>query len=238
MLDFFYKNNLSMNLYYFLFLIIISFLLFLSVYVSFSTSNTIRSIIFLILIFLISSIYLLFFKLEYLAFIFVIIYVGAIAVFFLFIVMLIDIYKENNLGNKYSLNYFEIISLIFLFLIFFFLPYFYYKENYIYISCQNYSVLYFYNIFDSISYSYILNFEQNSINLFSYFLYDIYFYIFISAGLILLFAVFGGIVFLVDSCYENYNLKTKYSFLKKEKIISINDELEYLHLLNFYNNKV
>ncbi len=53
--------------------------------------NPVHSIFFLILVFLLGSSLLFFLDLEFLAFIFVIIYVGAIAVLFLFIIMMLNV---------------------------------------------------------------------------------------------------------------------------------------------------
>jgi NADH-quinone oxidoreductase subunit J len=55
------------------------------------TKNPVHSVLSLICIFLLSSILLLSLKVEFLAISFVIIYVGAIAILFLFVVMMLDI---------------------------------------------------------------------------------------------------------------------------------------------------
>jgi len=55
------------------------------------SSNPVHSVLFLILSFCISSIILLLFKIDFLGILFVIIYVGAIAVLFLFVVMMLNV---------------------------------------------------------------------------------------------------------------------------------------------------
>jgi NADH-quinone oxidoreductase subunit J len=55
------------------------------------SKNPVHSIFFLILVFMLGSSLLFFLDLEFLAFIFVIIYVGAIAVLFLFIIMMLNV---------------------------------------------------------------------------------------------------------------------------------------------------
>jgi len=54
------------------------------------TSNTVHAAFFLVLVFVNSAILLLLFEIEFIAFIFLIVYVGAIAVLFLFVVMMFD----------------------------------------------------------------------------------------------------------------------------------------------------
>lgn len=77
-----------------------------------SSINSIYSILFLILSFILSSFFLLLLNLEFFALIFIIIYVGAISVFFLFIIMIIN-FKQIE---KENINYF-ILSILLLFLL-------------------------------------------------------------------------------------------------------------------------
>jgi NADH:ubiquinone oxidoreductase subunit 6 (subunit J) len=62
-----------------------------------TSKNPVHSVIFLILVFCNATGLLLLFKIELLAMMFIIIYVGAIAVLFLFVVMMLNI-KRNELG--------------------------------------------------------------------------------------------------------------------------------------------
>lgn len=103
-------------LFNFLFLFL---LIFCALFVVFS-KNPIHSILFLILTFFSASGLLLLQNLEFLGMIFMIVYVGAIAVLFLFVVMMLNIrvieLKENFIKYVPILG---IISLIFFFQIFF-----------------------------------------------------------------------------------------------------------------------
>jgi NADH-quinone oxidoreductase subunit J len=67
------------------------------------SKNPVHSIFFLILVFMLGSSLLFFLDLEFLAFIFVIIYVGAIAVLFLFIIMMLNVklVELNSFFYKY-----------------------------------------------------------------------------------------------------------------------------------------
>lgn len=80
------------------------------------SQNSIYSVLFLVLSFVSSSSVLFLLECEYISLIFIIIYVGAIAVLFLFVVMMLDV-KTVNLA-KDSLKYFPFGSFIgFVFLI-------------------------------------------------------------------------------------------------------------------------
>ena len=78
-----------------LFLIINGFLIFIS-------KNPVHSVLFLILCFCNASILLLFFDVEFLGLLFIMIYVGAVAVLFLFVIMMINTktIKENIISLK------------------------------------------------------------------------------------------------------------------------------------------
>jgi len=88
------------NILFYLF----SAILLLSSLMVIIVQNSIYSVLFLVLSFISSSGILLLLKCEFLALIFLIIYVGAIAVLFLFVVMMLDL-KTANL-KKDTLKYF------------------------------------------------------------------------------------------------------------------------------------
>lgn len=64
------------------------------------SQNPIHSVIFLILVFCNATGLLLLFKIELLAMMFIIIYVGAIAVLFLFVVMMLNLKVQGNEENS------------------------------------------------------------------------------------------------------------------------------------------
>lgn len=79
-----------------------------------SSKNPIDSILFLILVFLNAAAFLIMFKADFLGLIFVIIYVGAITVLFLFIVMMLDIKKgDKNYAMSYYIPFFILVSSLF-----------------------------------------------------------------------------------------------------------------------------
>lgn len=94
------------NLFFYFF----SFVLILSSLMIILSQNAIYSVLFLVLSFFSSSSILFLLECEYISLIFIIIYVGAIAVLFLFVVMMLDIKTVDF--TKSSLKYFPFGSFI------------------------------------------------------------------------------------------------------------------------------
>jgi NADH-quinone oxidoreductase subunit J len=97
-------------------LIAFSISLLVSAFFVISSRNPVHSVMFLVLVFLFSAGLLFCLEVEFLALSFIIVYVGAIAVLFLFVVMMLDIkVGDNSLG---FLNYGPIAYFVtFLFLL-------------------------------------------------------------------------------------------------------------------------
>jgi len=93
----------------FFFLIFLS-LIIISAVMVISVKNPVHSVLFLILSFISSSGLLFYLESEFIPFIFIVVYVGAIAVLFLFVVMMLDI--KITTSNKDFLKYFPAGSLI------------------------------------------------------------------------------------------------------------------------------
>ena len=81
--------------------VILSLTLILNSFFVFISINPIHSVLFLILTFCNASIVLFVFNLDFLALIFIMIYVGAIAILFLFIVMMLNIKNELLTNRSY-----------------------------------------------------------------------------------------------------------------------------------------
>jgi NADH-quinone oxidoreductase subunit J len=99
-------NSMIVNLFFYFF----SFILIVSALMTILSQNSIYSVLFLVLSFVSSSSILFLLECEYISLIFIIIYVGAIAVLFLFVVMMLDV-KTVYLA-KDSLKYFPFGSFI------------------------------------------------------------------------------------------------------------------------------
>jgi NADH-quinone oxidoreductase subunit J len=143
-----------------------------SFFVAFS-DNAITSIIFLILVFCNAAGVLLFiFNADFLGLIFIVIYVGAIAVLFLFVIMMLPVKdKKTDLLKKYGL----IIFLLLFCLLFI--------QSFNFTSQQDFSFL-----------NYLYTDNLNNITILGQVLFNYYVVCFLMAGIILLIALIGSIV--------------------------------------------
>lgn len=145
-----------------------------------SSLNPIHSVFWLVLVFLNSSAMLLLIGFNFVPLMIIIVYVGAIAILFLFVIMMLDILylkKVDSIDN--------IIPLILLTFSNIISNYFLYLRGY--------------NIFNNITSNYIWNINSDSqVNLISKFLYTYYAYPFIIISLLLLVAMVGAIVLVLD----------------------------------------
>lgn len=177
---------------FFFFSIISSFLVIVS-------KNPLHSIIFLILVFCNVALLLLLQEIEFLSMVFLIVYIGAIAVLFLFVVYMLNIkiIELSELNWQYLIGLF--ISFIFLFL--FILGLIFLNNN----SSLNSIVI-------TENYDYVnwlgFVYDLNNIQILATILYLDYFIIFIFLSLVLLLAMLGAIV-----------LTSKRTLFLKEQII-------------------
>jgi NADH-quinone oxidoreductase subunit J len=174
-----------------------------------TVQNPVHSVLFLILSFIASSALLFFLEVEFIPFIFIVVYVGAIAVLFLFVVMMLDI--KITTVNKDLLKYFPIGSLIGLFFLIEILHTLYkdipaLPSNFL----DSYKLINWINNIDGIT-----NMES-----LGQILYTGFFTYFLIVGLILLVAMFGAISLTL-------------TFNKKAKIQSI-----YRQISRNFNNAI
>ena len=153
-----------------------------------SVKNAVYSVLFLILSFVSASVLLFLLECEFVALIFITIYVGAIAVLFLFVVMMLDI--KTSQFNKDSFRYFPFASLlgaVFLFEVSFVLSNSFTSNTYINSSFDNFYI----NWFDKIdSFTEIMSVGQV--------MYTQYVLQFLIAGNILLLATISAVVLTVN----------------------------------------
>lgn len=172
------------NLFFYFF----SFILLTSSLLTIFSQNSIHSVLFLVLSFVSSSSLLFLLECEYISLLFIIIYVGAIAVLFLFVVMMLDV--KTIYSTKDLLKYFpfgSFIGIIFLIEILLSIPSFVEEFNP-------------YNI------SFLFNFYVDWFNKLDYFneimsvghiLYTDYLVQFLLAGNILLLSTIGPVVLVL-----------------------------------------
>ena len=155
--------------------------------------NSIYSVLFLVLSFVTSASILFLFECEFVALMFITIYVGAIAVLFLFVVMMLDI--KTVYLTKDTLKYFPFGSFIgFIFLIEILLVIF---KNFKINPYQDSFLFNFYtNWFDKID-------SFTDLEALGQVLYTYYVLQFLVAGIILLLAVVGSVVLTINTTVKN-----------------------------------
>ena len=164
---------------------------------------------FLILVFLHVGFFLLMLHVEFLAFLIFIVYLGAIAVLFLFVIMMFNIHILESRDN--ILRYVPLVFLIFIVIL---------EMTYItdLISWKK-EVFYFTDVYYVERSWYSLIFSKENMILLSI-LYNYYFYHFIIASLILLVAMLGAIILTLNKLlnlkkqiYYKQNMKNVYNSL-------------------------
>lgn len=172
---------------------------------TFLNDNTVYSILFLILTFLFSALLLFLLQCDFLAFIFLIIYVGAVAILFLFVISLLDI--ENFTIISSLKNDIPILLIFFLVFIFEILYSFF---NFFEIDLSTLLVL---NFLPTTYYLDWLNINESftNINLFGCVLYSKFFLFVLISGFILLIAILGSVA-LTTTFNNNYNNKSQLLF--------------------------
>ncbi len=145
-----------------------------------SSKNPVYSVLFLILAFFNSAILFLFLNAEFLAMLLIVVYVGAVAVLFLFVVMMLNVKQEesNIKFQKYTPFTLLIVTIVF--------------AEILYISLSDNVTL------NNISVSENLSIANNTIFL-GNILYTDYFLLFQLSGIILLVAMIGAITLTLRS---------------------------------------
>jgi NADH-quinone oxidoreductase subunit J len=158
--------------FFFLFILVLSSLFLIL------SQNPVYSVLLLILIFFCSASIAILFGIDFMGILFIIIYVGAIAVLFLFVVMMLDLKTDSViLYESYKL-----LAVIIIF--FFFFSLIIYNFDFISIFQKKFIYSnYFYNVLDSFF----------NIDIFGQCLYNYFLSCFLISGIILLLAMLGAI---------------------------------------------
>jgi len=163
--------------------------------------NPIESVLFLILAFCNTAAILFIFNVEFLGLLFIIIYVGAVAVLFLFIIMMLNIKNPNDsvLNISYLKSIYNKIKIfVFSFLV---IVLFLFLQN----TFQQDTFLFFDKNFDFVS---IFD-KLNNIDVIGQVLYNYFIICFLLAGLVLLISLIGAIV-----------LTLRFNSVKKSQLVS------------------
>lgn len=161
-------------------LFLCSFLVISALISAFSPSP-VESVLFLILSFYLAAILLFFFNVEFLGLTYVVVYVGAVAVLFLFIIMMLDIKMKDTF---FSRNKFLIYTIVGLFAF----------STYKLIECYLNGV---FSNDDFVSEEILVDTFSN-LEVFGQVLYNYYTAYFLFAGIILLIALVGCIYITID----------------------------------------
>lgn len=184
------------------------------------SKNPIHSILNLVMCFITGTVLLLILGAEFIAMLFLVVYVGAIAVLFLFVIMMLNI-KVVELNEK-IVKYLPIA--LFIVLIFFFqisylissdlLPSnFNWKQV---LFTENYFFTFFKFQYFSDFFTF-MNFYFFNIEYISYMLFTKYIYSFILAGMILLVAMIGAIILTLNQSFDTKKQNLLFQINKKVK---------------------
>lgn len=190
---------------------LLCFLLIITALMVLLSKNSINSIFFLILCFINSTNLLIINNIEYLAILFIIIYVGAIAILFLFVIMLLNI-KTINIQNNNNLLDNILILIVLIFLIIF--QIFFFNYNFI----PSIKLTEFYIDITSIKFiDWSLKYNNlNTFNILGDYLYNYYYLEIILASFLLFIPMIGAITI---------NVKKQNNLKKQKFYIQINNEI-------------
>ena len=177
----------------------LSLLLIISAILVISAQNPVHSVFFLVLVFLTSAFLLFLLEIEFISLLFVLVYVGAIAILFLFVVMMLDIKITKH--EKDFLVYSPLGT--FLGVIFFLEIFLTLQENSVPFSPLDGREIYidWFAFMDNLT----------NLEVLGQLLYTYYFFYFLIAGIILLVAMVGAIVLTL-----NFTQKAKHQFVFKQ----------------------
>ncbi len=184
--------------------------------------NPVHSVLFLILVFFNSAGLLLLLGLDFFAMIFLVVYVGAIAVLFLFVVMMLNI-KLAEINEK-KLRYLPVggvLGLLFLFEIFLIID----NDLIPFLISENPQLLKELSANNYIEWSFLTN-TITTIEAIGQSLYTFYFYFFLVASLILLVAMIGAIVLTM---HKGINIKRQQVFEQNSR--------EFAKTIALFNSK-
>jgi NADH-quinone oxidoreductase subunit J len=163
------------------------------------SKNAITSVLYLISVFLLSSLCFLLLGAEFLSVLLIIIYIGAISILFLFVIMMLNL-RIVEVYNS-IINYFPIGCLMGLI----------FYINIIYLIKQDFNFFSIYYINNNLLELGILSnnliYSYNNLYLIGDLLYNFYGYLLIYVALILLLAMVGAMVITLDSNYHNIQYK-------------------------------
>jgi NADH-quinone oxidoreductase subunit J len=161
----------------FLFFIIFSICIFFFSFFVIASQNAIHSILSLVFLFFSAASLLILLGVEFLGMLFLIIYIGAIAVLFLFVVMMLNLKSKNIQTSVF--RYFPIFLILFFFLK---------KTNFL-----DLQILFYNYYFNPIIFWHLDIKNLDNASILGFVLYTFYFYLFFICGIVLLISMLGAI---------------------------------------------
>ena len=160
-------------------------------------SNPVYALVCLILVFFSTALFLLSINVNFLALIYLIIYIGAIAILFLFVIMMFNLRELEN--QSIQINDYSLISISFWFYLLIISKFYSLFLDYVwtYIEYDVYFNEFFF--FKTQSLTYYLTYQYLDTLLFGTLLYTYYCYLFLVATLILLTAMLGSIILALST---------------------------------------
>ena len=159
--------------------------------------NPIYALLALIFVFLNTAVFLLSIKVQFLAFIYLIIYIGAIAILFLFVIMLFNLRSLQKSDLK--IKDFSFLTISFKLFFFFGIKFFIIIALDIWNLIEYSSYINNFAVYNKFDLQYFLTYVHWDILLFGNLFYTYYAYLFLVSGLILLTAMIGSIVLALST---------------------------------------
>ena len=159
--------------------------------------NPIYGLFALITVFLTTALFLLSIQVQFLAFIYLIIYIGAIAILFLFVIMLFNMRSLTKSDSK--IKDFSFLSISFKIYYFFGIKFFMFVVLDIYSRVQYNSYINSSILLAKVDIQHFLTYVNSDALLFGNLFYDYYAYLFLLAGLILLTSMLGSIILALST---------------------------------------
>ena len=189
---------------FYIFLITSSVLMILS-------NNPIYSILFFISIFINTSIIFIFFNVDFLGILLLLVYVGAIAILFLFIIMMLNVKKIENENNTYLIVGFIIFSIFFIYFIYFLFNIFIlYIPKHLLFNINTFNFIDYNTIFDEFNNNFI-------IKKIGIFLFLEYYLLLFFSGILLLISLIGSI--FLTNFKKGYSTKSQYNQCFRNNIL-------------------
>ena len=162
--------------------------------------NPVYALICLILVFFSAAVFLLSINVNFLAMIYLIIYIGAIAILFLFVIMMFDLRELQKQSSKINDYSFLSISFSFCFLVLYKFYGLLLDQMATFVDYDKYFNNFAKTKFESLRY--FLTYQHTDTLLFGTLLYDYYSYLFLISALILLTSMLGSIILALSTTEE------------------------------------